>query len=207
VIRQVVLALDRRFGLEGLAFYLTIEELLALQERPVEEMRELAIDRCHQSLEFAQAAPLPPTLSIRELERASAGIDDVSREAGEEIRGTRVSGAGMVSGRARVVSAAEAESGRSIADFTDGDIVVSQMVHPAWLPYFGRAGGFVCAVGGWLSHTAILAREHNLVMIVGARGLEAIADGSELRLHLDGTVEIVKDAAEVQELPRSLAAE
>jgi phosphoenolpyruvate synthase/pyruvate phosphate dikinase len=113
----------------------------------------------------------------------------------------------MVTGRARVISALDAESGRPIHDLADGEIVVSPMVHPAWLPYFGRARGFVCAVGGWLSHTAILAREHNLVMIVGARGLDAIANGDELRLHLDGTVEIIKDAEEVEELPRSLAAE
>jgi membrane protein insertase Oxa1/YidC/SpoIIIJ/phosphohistidine swiveling domain-containing protein len=206
VIRRAVLALDRRFGLENLAFYLTMDELLALPEHPVEAMRDLATERYHQSLQFAQAAPLPPTLTIRELERASAGIEE-STEAGGEIRGVRVSGASMVSGRARTVSAAEAESGGPIPDFADGDIVVSSMVHPAWLPYFGRAGGFVCAVGGWLSHTAILAREHNLVMIVGARGLDAIPDGSELRLHLDGTVEIVKEEAEARDLPQRLAAE
>jgi rifampicin phosphotransferase len=206
IIRRAVLALDRRFGLGNLAFYLTIEELLTLAERPVEAMRDLATERYHQSLQFAQAAPLPPTLTIRELEKASAGIDE-RMDAGGEIRGTRVSGAGMVSGRARVVSAAEAESGGPIPNFADGDVVVSSMVHPAWLPYFGRAGGFVCAVGGWLSHTAILAREHNLMMIVGARGLDAIPDGSELRLHLDGTVEVVREAAELEEMPRRLAAE
>jgi phosphoenolpyruvate synthase/pyruvate phosphate dikinase/rhodanese-related sulfurtransferase/membrane protein insertase Oxa1/YidC/SpoIIIJ len=206
VIRRAVLALDRRFGLENLVFYLTMEELLTLPERPVEAMRDLATERYHQSLQFMQAAPLPPTLTIRELEKASAGIEEHT-EAGGEIRGTRVSGAGMVSGRARVVSAANAESGGPIPNFADGDIVVSSMVHPAWLPFFGRAGGFVCAVGGWLSHTAILAREHNLVMIVGARGLDAIPDASELRLHLDGTVEIVEDAAESREIPPSLAAE
>jgi hypothetical protein len=44
-------------------------------------------------------------------------------------------------------------------------------------------------------------------MIVGARGLDRIPDGSELRLHLDGTVEIVEDAAQVQELSERLAAE
>lgn len=205
VIRRGVLALDRRFGLENLAFYLTMDELLAMQERPLEAMRDLATERYHQSLQFAQAEPLPPTLTIATLEKASAGIAE-STEALGQIRGTRVSGAGMVSGRARVVSSADAESGRPIADFADGDIVVSNMVHPAWLPYFGRAGGFVCAVGGWLSHTAILAREHNLLMIVGARGLESIADGSELRLHPDGSVEIVTDAGEVRE-PLRLAAE
>ena len=97
----------------------------------------------------------------------------------------------MVTGRARVISAAEAESGHPIPDFADGDIVVTPMMHPAWLPYFGRAGGFVCSLGGWLSHTAILAREHNLLMIVGTRGLGGIPQGSQLCLHLDGRVDVV----------------
>ena len=49
-----------------------------------------------------------------------------------------------------------------IPGFMDGDIVVSRMVPPAWIPYFQRAGGFVREVGGWLSHTAIVAREFNV---------------------------------------------
>jgi phosphohistidine swiveling domain-containing protein len=207
VIRRAVLALDRRIGLEGLAFYLNFEELLALKEHPVEAMRELATERYHQSLQFSNAAPLPPTLTIRQLERASAGIEDHELAGDGQLRGTRVSGAGEVTGRARVVSVADAESGRPIAGFADGDIVVSSMVHPAWLPYFGRAGGFVCTVGGWLSHTAILAREHNLMMIVGVRGLEAIGDGSELRLQLDGSIQMVTDQPELGPVPSRLAAE
>jgi phosphohistidine swiveling domain-containing protein len=78
-----------------------------------------------------------------------------------------------------------------IDDFRDGDIIVSPMVHPAWLPYFRRAGGLVCEIGGWLSHSAILARECDVPMIVGTQGLNAIMDGSRLRLHPDGTVEIL----------------
>lgn len=207
VIRRAVLALDRRIGLDGLAFYLSFEELLALKERPIETMRELATERYHQSLQFSNAAPLPPELTIRQLEKASAGIEEHELAADGQLRGTRVSGASEVTGRARVVSAADAESGRPIADFADGDIVVSSMVHPAWLPYFGRAGGFVCTVGGWLSHTAILAREHNLMMIVGVRGLEAIGAGSELRLQLDGSIQIVAEETEGGAAQRSLAAE
>jgi phosphohistidine swiveling domain-containing protein len=206
VIRRAVLALDRRIGLDGLAFFLSFEELLSLKERPIEIMREMATERYHQSLQFANTPPLPTTLTIRQLEKASAGIEDHELASDGRLRGTRVSGGSEVSGRARVISAADAESGRPIADFADGDIVVSSMVHPAWLPYFGRAGGFVCTVGGWLSHTAILAREHNLMMIVGVRGLEAIADGSELRLQLDGSIEMGTDEREAP-IPDRLAAE
>jgi len=191
VIRRAVLAIDRRFGLEGLAFYLTLSELLSLHAESVERLREQATGRYQGSLLAAEVPPLSPTLSIRELEKASAGIDD-HQEAGGEIRGTRVSGAAMVSGRARVVSALEAETGHPIVGFADGDIVVSPMVHPAWLPYFGRAGGFVCSLGGWLSHTAILAREHNLMMIVNTQGIQEIPQQSIISLRLDGTIEVIR---------------
>ena len=49
-----------------------------------------------------------------------------------------------------------------IPGFMDGDIVISRTVPAGLVPYFQRAGGFVCEVGGWLSHTAIVAREFNV---------------------------------------------
>ena len=191
LLRRIVLAIDRRLDLEGLAFYLTFEELMSLREQPLAELRALAHERQQRAMLFAETTPLSPTLSIRTIEEASAGIEDVSTVADGAVRGTRVSGSRVVVGRARVVPAVEAERGNPIEEFADGDIVVSSMVHPAWLPYFKRAGGFVCEIGGWLSHSAILAREHDLPMIVGAQGLRTIADGSMLRLHPDGLVEIV----------------
>ena len=100
----------------------------------------------------------------------------------------------MVTGRARVVTEADAEAGAPIPGLENGDIIVAPMIHPAWLSYFERAGGLVCEIGGWLSHTAIVAREYNVAMIVGTRGLSDIADGSLLRLYQDGTVEMLPEA-------------
>ena len=67
------------------------------------------------------------------------------------------------------------------------------MINPAWMPYFSRAAGFVSEVGGWLSHPAILAREYDVALIVGTAGMTRIADGSLLRLHLDGRIEVLED--------------
>jgi phosphoenolpyruvate synthase/pyruvate phosphate dikinase len=102
-----------------------------------------------------------------------------------------VSGSKVVEGRARVISENDAELGNPIEGFRDGDIIVAAMVNPAWLPYFGRAGGFVSEVGGWLSHPAILAREYDVAMIVGAEGVGRIAEGDRLRLSSDGRIEVV----------------
>jgi phosphohistidine swiveling domain-containing protein len=105
--------------------------------------------------------------------------------------GIRVSGSGWIEGRARVV-ALDDEQPIDIAGFEDGDIIVSRMVPVAWIPYFTRANGFICEVGGWLSHVAIVAREFDVPLIVQAKGLRSIKTGQMIRLHPDGTVEIVQ---------------
>ncbi len=79
-------------------------------------------------------------------------------------------------------------------------------MHPAWLPYFGRARALVCEVGGWLSHVAILARECAVPMVIGVRGLDAIKHGEILQVHADGRIERLSTATandqELQPEPR-----
>ena len=143
---------------------------------------------------YANVPPLPARLTVVQLEDASAGIPIENQARGGKIAGTRVSGTGIVEGRACVVTGVDVESSAVIPGFRDGDIVISHMVPPAWIPYFGRAGGFVCEIGGWLSHTAIVARERRVLLIVGTEGIEAIADGMQLRLSDNGVVEILAPA-------------
>ena len=58
----------------------------------------------------------------------------------------------------------------AFAVFMDGDVIVCHMVNPEWLPYIQRANAVLSEVGGWLSHMSIVAREHNLLMLVHAKG-------------------------------------
>ena len=75
---------------------------------------------------------------------------------------------------------------------------MSAIVSPDWLPHFSRLGGIVAEVGGWLSHTAILAREFNLPMIVQVDGLESIPDGAYIEISLDGAVRIIPYEVEAE---------
>ena len=186
-----MLTLDQRFGLGGRAFYLRFDELLTINGSNAPQLREIAQAREAEALSLRKSHSLGLSLTAQDLEAASAG--DVHATHGEPgaIRGTRVAGSRVVEGRARVISEEDAESGSPMDSFRDGDIIVAAMINPAWLPYFSRAGGFVSEVGGWLSHPAILAREYDVAMIVGAQGIGSITDGCMLRLHLDGRVEIV----------------
>jgi rhodanese-related sulfurtransferase/membrane protein insertase Oxa1/YidC/SpoIIIJ/phosphohistidine swiveling domain-containing protein len=196
VLRRALVALDHRLGFEGNIFYLTFDEMRILTEEGAAEWRETARARRAHVASLRNATPLPSTLAVRDIEAASAGDFSDAHELADTIRGTRVSGSRVVEGRARVVSENDAEIGSPLKGFRDGDIVIAPMVNPAWLPYFSRAGGFVSEVGGWLSHPAILAREYDVAMVVGTRGIAGIADGSMLRIHLDGRIEVIaKDQA------------
>ena len=100
-----------------------------------------------------------------------------------------------VYGPACVVDIAIAERGDEIPGFRDGDIIVAPMISPAWARYIARSGGLICEVGGWLSHTAILAREFGVTLIVGTSNVDTICDGDMLQVQLNGTVEIVTEKA------------
>ncbi len=193
VLRAAILALDRRLGFGGLTFHLTFAEVFSLRDRPATQLRHTAEQRAEESRHFDEVAPLPAALSIVDVETASLGATEMTTTVDGAIRGQRVSGAQVVEGRACVVEREVAERGAPIEDFQDGDIIVSPMIHPAWLPYVLRAGGLVSEIGGWLSHMAIIAREHRLPMIVNAGGLRTIAHGCIIRLHADGTIETIGD--------------
>jgi rhodanese-related sulfurtransferase/phosphohistidine swiveling domain-containing protein len=195
VLRRAIVALDRRLGFEGLVFYLTFDELGSLRSEAIERLRMLAAGRKARAAAFAKVPVLPAKLTLVQIEDASAGLAFQEHSGDRRIGGTRVSGTGVVEGRACVVQGADLDISATIPGFRDGDVVVSTMVPPSWIPYFRRAGGFVCEVGGWLSHTAIVARECNVPLIVNADGIESIVDGMRLRLHPNGLVEVVAPAA------------
>jgi rhodanese-related sulfurtransferase/membrane protein insertase Oxa1/YidC/SpoIIIJ/phosphohistidine swiveling domain-containing protein len=196
ILRRAVLVLDRRFGFDGRAFYLRFDELLSLSGANAAQLRALAIARENEAGVLKRSPSLGSSLTPHDLEAASAGDVQHEHAASDGIRGTHVAGSKVIEGRARVISEDDAEIGNPLEDFRDGDIIVATMINPAWLPYFSRAGGFVSEVGGWLSHPAILAREYDVAMVVGTEGLSRITDGSRLRLHLDGRIEIVDGACE-----------
>ncbi len=202
LLRRILLALDRRFGLANGIFHLTFAEIAAVSDgEALARTRALIAQRRGEALAFAGMPPLPSELDIATLETLPLTEAQAVPAGAGGLTGTPVSDGAPVTGRACVVSIAEAESGAPLRDFADGDIIVSRMMHPAWLPYFGRAKALVCEVGGWLSHVAILARECAVPMVIGVRGLDAIEHGEILQVHADGRIERLSTAtAEVEEL-------
>ena len=190
-IRRLLVALDQRLDFGGLIFFLTLNEVLALNPLTIESWRKRAAMRRDTRARQLQMPPPPAALSVRDIERAATRGNRICTDDGGVIVGTRVSGARLVDGRCCKVHATISESGAEIANFQPGDIIVARFFHPAWLTYLTQCNGIVCEVGGWLSHIAVLAREHDIPMVVGVAKLDALVDGSTLRIHADGRVEML----------------
>jgi phosphoenolpyruvate synthase/pyruvate phosphate dikinase len=91
------------------------------------------------------------------------------------------------------VDETQTEVESAFAGFVDGDVIVCNMVNPEWLPYIQRASAVLSEVGGWLSHMSIVAREHNLLMLVACKGLHQLKQGDQIAVHVQGTIEIVPE--------------
>ncbi len=69
------------------------------------------------------------------------------------------------SGKACVISSA-----KEIKKVKKGDIVVTKMTDPDWVPIMKRAAGIITESGGRTCHAAIVSRELGIPAIVGAQG-------------------------------------
>lgn len=94
-------------------------------------------------------------------------------------------GPGVASGVVRVL-ASPADEGR----LKDGEILVTQMTSPDWVPIMRRAAAIVTDAGGMTSHAAIVSRELGIPCIVGTReGTRLLRDGMVVTVDArDGTV-------------------
>ena len=54
-----------------------------------------------------------------------------------------------------------------IAQFKDGDILVTAMTNPDWLPLMKKAGGIITEQGGRTCHAAIVSRELGIAALIG----------------------------------------
>lgn len=102
-----------------------------------------------------------------------------------------------------------------LADFNEGDILVTSMTDPAWEPIMKRAAAIVTDRGGRTCHSAIISRELGLPCIVGAgdathrlvTGIDATvscADGAQGNVY-EGHVEFIVErrTMEEEERPRT----
>lgn len=113
----------------------------------------------------------------------------------------------MVSGRARVIKKLE-----DLKSFEQGDILVTEMTDPDWVPLVKKAAGMVTDRGGRTCHAAIVSRELGIPAIVGTgNATQVIRDGQMITLDgsqgargvvLDGVVPFEQEKVSLAHIPQ-----
>lgn len=201
VIRRMLLELGKQMRLDDAIFYLTLEELPALrQPESVAGLRKLATKRQQKSEILQKLGAMPSQLSLIQLEALQRdGASERQDHGSAPLQGTIVAGDKAAVGRAHVI-----DDKQGLVDFADGDILVARYIPSELTPVLARAGAIVTELGGWLSHTSILARELNVTAVVGVKNATArIADGDMIEVQLSGEIRLFEEdqESEVVEFP------
>lgn len=183
IYRQAILELARTLVQAGVldettdVFYLTIDELQALEKRiDANDVPSLIATRKQQ--EQLNQKRTPPRVMTSEGEVITGRKRDVKAPDGALI-GTPVS-AGVVEGYAKIVLRPEE------AQLHPGEIMIAPFTDPGWTPLFHSAKALVMEVGGLMTHGAVVAREYGIPSVVGIDcATQVIKDGAYIRV--DGT--------------------
>lgn len=194
LIRRAVVALADRTELLDDIFYLELGELLNLTDENVAACKLKAQARRARRELLLKQGPKQVSLTLHDCERLSSLVPLQNEKGGAGLSGTCVSGSLDANGRVFVVPDDAETDADAFAQFDDGDIIVCRMVSPAWLSFVQRSGGVLSEVGGWLSHMAIVAREKDILMLVGCSDLYRLETGQSVTVGTDGAIELVEPA-------------
>lgn len=122
-------------------------------------------------------------ISGQELTRLAKAITDSRKIRSTLVKGITAS-SGTVTGVIRIVN----HPGRDT--FNAGEILVTSMTRPEFVPLMKRAVAVLCDEGGLLSHAAIVSRELGIPCIVGLKNaMVTLKNGDQVKVDADkGTV-------------------
>jgi len=123
-----------------------------------------------QDIEFAVDGSLPFPKSVFIVQSRPETVWSFKKRIAEGMRAAPVlkgygASPGMHFGKAKIVQTT-AEAAKLL---TKGDILVTRMTNPDWVPYMKIAGSIVTDDGGVTCHAAIVSRELGIPCIVGTR--------------------------------------
>ena len=109
-------------------------------------------------------------------------------EGSMEIKGRTAFG-GKAKGIVKVIKVH-----KDLKDFNAGQILVTEMTNPDYVPYMKKAAAIITDEGGLTCHAAIVSREFNIPCIVGTRNAtKVLKTGDFVEVDADkGVVKIIK---------------
>ncbi len=192
-------------------YVLTDEEILKLArwavvveehyEKPMD--MEWAKDGDSGELYLVQARPE----TVQTQREAQSLRTYTLKERGEELVTGLAIGEAIAAGKVRAVKSPD-----EMDRFEDGDILVTGMTDPDWVPIMKRAGGIITDHGGRTSHAAIVSRELGLPAIVGTGdATDTLNDDDEITLSCaegdqgkvyEGILEFETEELDLEDLPK-----
>jgi pyruvate,water dikinase len=172
--------------LEMLAKYaLTIEKHFSTKHGHYQPMdMEWAKDGKTGELYIVQARP-ETVVSTRD---KNVFVEHQLRSSGEVLTTGTAVGTKIATGKVRVI-----EDVKNIAQFQEGEVLVTEITDPDWEPIMKIASAIVTDKGGRTSHAAIVSRELGIPCIVGTgNATQVLADGQEVTIDCsskEGTVQ------------------
>jgi pyruvate,water dikinase len=176
-----------------------------LDDRQVLRLAQLAlrIERHYgrpQDIEWAMESDEIFLLQSRPITTlGDADDDEAALEDAEVLVEGLGASKGVAAGRVKLLQGPD-EGG----EFDDGDVLVTAMTAPDWVPIMARAAAFVTDSGGMTSHAAIVGRELGVPCVVGAgTATERLADGQTVTV--DGAAGKVYEGDVTAAIERSRA--
>lgn len=124
----------------------------------------------------------PVTASITKQNELQQATPVASKDS---FKGLAVS-PGIVEGPAKFVRKIN-----ELDSWTEGDILMAWFTDPEWMHVLSKSSGIVTAVGGFLCHTAIIAREIGIPCVVGIGGDAMKKIWDRTYLSINGTTGVV----------------
>lgn len=162
---------------------LTTDELIEYLEGKALPSQDMLARRSEKSAFLYSDTILElPYESVNEIEQAIYGTNDTT------LAGTTAY-PGVVTARACVI----VDFAKQKGDFQEGDVLVTSMTEPKYMPLMKNASAIVADTGGVLCHAAIVSRELHIPCVIGTeRATRLINTGDTIEVDADtGIVRIV----------------
>ena len=171
-------------------------------EKPMD--MEWARDGKDGDLYIVQARPE----TVQSQKQATSLKSYTLKEKGDPILTGLSIGQGIGAGAVQVIRSVD-----EIDRFEEGNVLVTEMTDPDWVPIMKQAAALVTDLGGRTSHAAIVSRELGLTAVVGTgNGTDTLEDGGEVTVSCaegdegrvyEGVLDYEEEEVDLEDLPES----
>jgi pyruvate,water dikinase len=173
LLRQVLVEIDRRRGLDGGVFFLHLHELPDLLKG--QDFRQVIAARRRRRRDELRLY-LPDVIVTDDLETVGRPVEV---DNGDRLTGTPVAAG---TGTGPVVVVASPDEARGVLP---GYVLVCPSTDPGWTPLFPHASALVLERGGVASHAAVVARDLGIPAVLLADATRRLTPGEVVRVEGD----------------------